>query len=93
MNRVHSMIFVDSFLLERATTEVLDMNCLSSVDIFAQHYQPIVAVVKRLFYGFGTHFTGRCRFRERLLSKCLERRPGRKIVAVVENWPLVEVRL
>ena len=36
---------------------------------------------------------GLCRGVSIRVKKCMERQPGRKIVAVVERWPLVEVRL
>ena len=65
----------------------------------------VLAVVERLFWQLGTHFSGRChcreaavveRFKQELMyglsagtKKC-----GRcREVAVVERWPLVEVRL
>ena len=49
----------------------------------------------------GTHFTGCCRCREVAVvgrlkyreSKCVDLPPGRKKVAVVGRWPLVEVQL
>ena len=65
----------------------------------------ILAVVERLFWQLGTHFSGRCRCREVAVVERFKQElmyglsAGRKKsgrcreVAVVERWPLVEVRL
>ena len=65
----------------------------------------ILAVVQRLFWQLGTHFSGRCRCREVAvverfkqelmygLSAKTEKSGRYREVAVVERWPLVEVRL
>ena len=64
-----------------------------------------VAVVERLFWQLGTHFSGRCRCREVAVVERFKqevmyglsagtKKSGRcREVAVVERWPLVEVRL
>ena len=64
-----------------------------------------MAVVERLFWQLGTHFSGRCRCREVAVVERFKqevmyglsagtKKSGRcREVAVVERWPLVEVRL
>ena len=65
----------------------------------------VLAVVERLFWQLGTHFSGRCRCREVAVVERFKqevmyglsagtKKSGRcREVAVVERWPLVEVRL
>ena len=65
----------------------------------------VLAVVERLFWQLGTHFSGRCRCREVAIVERFKqelmyglsagtKKSGRyREVAVVERWPLVEVRL
>ena len=65
----------------------------------------VLAVVERLLWQFGTHFSGHCRFREVAVVERFKqelmyglsagtKKSGRcREVAVVERWPLVEVRL
>ena len=65
----------------------------------------VLADVERLFWQLGTHFSGRCRCREvavveRFKQELMygvsagKKKFGRyREVAVVERWPLVEVRL
>ena len=65
----------------------------------------IQAVVERLFWQLGTHFSGRCRCREVAFVERFKqelmyglsagtKKSGRyREAAVVERWPLVEVRL
>ena len=65
----------------------------------------ILAVVGRLFWQLGTRFRGRCRCREVAFVERFKqelmyglsagtKKSGRcRGVAVVERWPLVEVRL
>ena len=65
----------------------------------------VLAVVERLFWQLGTHFSGRClckevavveRFKQELmygLSAGTKKSGRYREVAVVERWPLVEVRL
>ena len=65
----------------------------------------VLAVVERLFWQLGTHFSGRCRCREvsvveRFKEELMHglsagtKQSGRcREVAVVERWPLEEVRL
>ena len=59
----------------------------------------VLAVVERLFWQLGTHFSGRCRRREVAVVERFKQElmyglsAGTKKVAVVERWPLVEVRL
>ena len=65
----------------------------------------IPAVVERLFWQLGTRFSGRCRCREVAVVERFKqelmyglsagtKKSGRyREVAVVERWPLVEVRL
>ena len=65
----------------------------------------VLAVVERLFWQLGTHFSGRFRCREvAVIERFKEevmyglsagtKKCGRcREVAVVERWPLVEVRL
>ena len=58
-----------------------------------------MAIVKRLFWQLGTHFSGRCHCREVVIVERFKRESmygqfvDQKLVAVVERWPLVEVRL
>ena len=65
----------------------------------------VLAVVERLFWQLGTHFSGRCRCREVAVVERFKQElmyglsAGTKKcgccreMAVVERWPLVEVRL
>ena len=59
----------------------------------------VLAVLKRLFWQLGTHFSGRYRCREVAVVERFKQElmyglsAGTKNVAVVERWPLVEVRL
>ena len=65
----------------------------------------VLAVVERLFWQLGTHFSGRChcrevavveRFKQTLmcgLSAGTKKSGCCREVAVVERWPLVEVPL
>ena len=49
-----------------------------------------LAVVERLFWQLGTHFSGRCRCREVAVVERFKQEvsTGTKKVAVVEKWPL-----
>ena len=53
-----------------------------------------MAVVERLFWQLGTHFSGRCRCREVAVVERFKQEvmyglsAGTKKVAVVERWPL-----
>ena len=65
----------------------------------------VLAVVERLFWQLGTHFSGRCRCREVAVVERFKqelmyglsagtKKCGRcREVAVMERWPLVEVQL
>ena len=65
----------------------------------------VLAVVERLFWQLGAHFSGRCRCREVAVVERFKqelmyglsagtKRSGRyREEAIVERWPLVEVRL
>ena len=72
---------------------------------FFLHKRTVLAVVERLFWQLGTHFSGRCRCREVAvverfkqelmygLSAGTKKCDHCREVAVVERWPLVVVRL
>ena len=60
--------------------------------VFFLQKRTVLAVVERLFWQLGTHFSGRCRCREVAVVERFKQeliyQPGQKNVAVVERWPM-----
>ena len=78
-------------------------NFVTIPDFFISRWKTL-AVVERLFWQMGTCFSARCRCREVAVvgrfkkescgtgKRRMDFPAGQKKVAVVERWPLVEVR-